>query len=174
MKLALIGDSQLISDADPYKSWHQNRHFFKSAWPSFRDLLRLINAEAPDLVLLDGDLVDWFSTQNVDFVLDLLSILKAPWETTPGNHDLVTLVGDPSQEEFTHEYSEVSYNYWVSKGLDFSNHLIENDELGIVLMYCPRSDLPEGSDKWLDEVLPSHQHNLLLTHVPVDLPFMRE
>ena len=65
MKIAVLGDVHLIAGDDPYKNLHGRREFFKSCWPSFQSLLKKVNDESPDLTILLGDLVDWFSSENL-------------------------------------------------------------------------------------------------------------
>ena len=116
MKIAVLGDAHLISDHDPYKDLHKHRAFFKTCWPSFQNLLKEVNRESPDLTVFLGDLVDWFSPENIDFGLDLLSNLRGPWHITPGNHDLAAPDGGTDLEIYKTEATRDRLSHWVKQG----------------------------------------------------------
>jgi 3',5'-cyclic AMP phosphodiesterase CpdA len=170
MKLAVIGDIHLISDLDPYKGLHTVRDFFKSAWPSFRDLVQRINAESPDLVIFLGDLVDWLSPENADFALDLIGGLDTPWVVTPGNHDLAPPDGDHGLERFRTSDSRDHVEFWSARGVDMSNRAVSAGDWTLLLMDSALSNLADGSEQWLANATGSAGSLLLFTHVPIDTP----
>lgn len=174
MKVAVLGDVHLIAEGDPYKRLHDRRAFFKSSWPSFQNLLKKVNNESPDFVILLGDLVDWFSPENVAFGLDLLSGLNMPWYMTPGNHDLAAPVGGFDQEDYKTEATRDHVSYWKMQGIDLTHRTIAVDGCQIVLLDSALSDLPEGSEGMLDEIVNDDDTQLWFTHVPVDVPKTRE
>lgn len=174
MKIAVLGDVHLIADNDPYKNLHTRRNFFKSAWPSFQKLLQKVNGESPDLVILLGDLVDWFSPENIAFGLDLLSNLNAPWYITPGNHDLAAPAGGFDQKDYKTEATRDYAAYWKQQRVDFTDRVINIEGCQLILLDSALSNLTTGSESWLNEVLNSETPNLLFTHVPIDLPQTRE
>lgn len=88
MKIAIIGDIHAIAPNDPHELFHDYRLVFKGAWPSFLALMSNVKAAAPDLVISLGDLMDWYSDENRDFVVEQFNRLHCPWYFTPGNHDL--------------------------------------------------------------------------------------
>ncbi|MDA0744916.1 MAG: metallophosphoesterase [bacterium] len=174
MKIAVLSDVHLIAQNDPYKKLHEIRGFFKCAWPSFQDLLKRINREAPDVVILLGDLVDWFSPENVAFGLDLMSILQVPWYMTPGNHDLAHPDGDEDLDRYQTQVNREHADFWAKQGVVFSNRVLGEGSVGLVLMDSALSYVPKGTEAWVDEVLNQFDRNLLFTHVPIDKPPVRE
>jgi 3',5'-cyclic AMP phosphodiesterase CpdA len=174
MKIAVLGDVHLIADDDPYKKLHERRLFFKSAWPSFQRLLTEVNGEAPDLVILLGDLVDWFSPQNIAFGLDLLSALTAPWYMTPGNHDLAAPSGGADQQAYHTEATRDYLIYWAEQGVDLSNRTLATAGFASILLDSALSNLTARAGEWLYEAARSDVPNLLFTHVPIDVNITRE
>jgi 3',5'-cyclic AMP phosphodiesterase CpdA len=174
LKIVVLSDVHLIADNDPYTYLHGRREFFKSCWPSFQSLLKKVNDESPDLTILLGDLVDWFGSENIAFGLDLLSELRQPWYMTPGNHDLAAPAGGFDQEDYQTEATRNHVAYWTSLGVDLSNRVIDVDGCNLILLDSALSDLTDGADDWLGEVLNGGKPNFLFTHVPVDLPETRE
>ena len=121
-----------------------------------------------------GDLVDWFSPENVSFGLELMSKLKRPWKMTPGNHDLAAPIGDASQEAYKTEANSDHGFYWEEVGVEFGNRLISEEGLRLVLMDSTLNTVYPGTEDWLDGVLGQDTHNILLTHVPIDTPETRD
>ena len=175
MKIVLLGDAHLIAEQDPYKGLHGVRGFFKKAWPSFRDLLQTVDAEAPDLTVMLGDLVDWFSEENIDFGLDLLSTLNHPWVMVPGNHDLERPTGGRDQTHYETESTRERIGYWRSLGVDLSTRAIEVDGYNLVLLDDSLSDLADGTEDTLARLLTgAGRRNLLCAHVPLNARFIRD
>jgi 3',5'-cyclic AMP phosphodiesterase CpdA len=174
LKIAVLSDVHLIADDDPYKHLHIRRDFFKSAWPSFQNLLEKVNDESPDLTILLGDLVDWFSPENIAFGLDLLSSLNHPWYMTPGNHDVAAPAGGFDQEDYKTEATRDYAAYWKQQRVDFSDRVITIEGCHLILLDSALSDVTAGSESWLNDVLNSESPNFLFTHVPPDLPETRE
>ena len=174
MKIAVLSDVHLIADNDPYKHLHTRRNFFKSAWPSFQNLLKKVNAESPDLTILLGDLVDWFSPENITFGLDLLSHLNTPWYITPGNHDLAAPSGGFDQTDYKTEATRDYAAYWKHQRIDFSDRVINIEGCQLILLDSALSNLTTGSESWLNDVLNAPTPNLLFTHVPIDVPQTRD
>ncbi len=174
MKIAVLGDVHLIADGDPYKALHERRAFFKSAWPSFQRLLVEVNRESPDLVILLGDLVDWFSPENITFGLDLLSGLECPWHMTPGNHDLAVPSGGPDLEIYQTEARRDHLVYWAEQGVDMANRTLDTAGFRSILLDSALSNLAAGADDFLQSMSRSDVPNLLFTHVPVDTGITRD
>ena len=174
MKIAVLSDVHLIADNDPYKHLHTRRDFFKSAWPSFQNLLKKVNDESPDLTILLGDLVDWFSPENIAFGLDLLSKLQTPWYITPGNHDVAAPIGGFDQKDYKTEATRDYAAYWKQLRVDFTDRVIEIEGCYLILLDSALSNLTSGSESWLNEALNSEHPKFLFTHVPPDLPETRE
>ena len=172
MKIAVIGDAHLIADSDPYRGVHERRAFFKSRWRSFQSLLAKANDESPDMTILLGDLVDWFSPENLTFGLDLVSELRHPWQMTPGNYDIAALTGEFDQTDYGTSASRERLSFW--RATDLITRTVDIGDCRLVLLDSALSDLVDGSDGWLREKLEGNQTNLLFTHVPVDTPETRE
>ena len=153
MKVTVIGDVHLIADSDPYKRLHDRREFFKSGWPSFQRLIEEVNDESPDLTILLGDLVDWFSPENIAFGLDLISGLRHPWHMTPGNHDIAAPAGGFQQEDYTTVATRDHLAYWEKQGVDLASRTIDLGGCCLVLLDSALSDLVEGTLDWLGDVL---------------------
>lgn len=170
MKIAVLGDVHVVADSDPYKHLHDKRSFFKSAWPSFQRLVKVVNRESPDCVVLLGDLVDWFSPQNITFGLDLLAELNSPWYMTPGNHDLAAPTGGPDQEAYATTATRDHLSYWAEQGVDLSNRAIDLAGCSCILLDSALSDLAAGAEAMLQHSAP----RLLFTHVPIDTTITRD
>jgi predicted MPP superfamily phosphohydrolase len=174
VKIAILGDAHLIAENDPYKNLHKERSFFKGTWPSFSNILQKVNDESPDMTIFLGDLVDWFSHENIDFALDLLSKLSSPWFMTPGNHDFEKPVDGFKQERYAVSASRDHIDYWQSKNIDFSNKVFDLDYATLILMDNALSDIYKNSDAWLNKSIHENGKNILLTHVPIDTPITRQ
>jgi 3',5'-cyclic AMP phosphodiesterase CpdA len=174
VKLAFLGDVHLISENDRYRHLHANREFFMCAWPSFRRLLRTINEESPDLTILLGDLVDWFSPENITFALDLVSALRSPWRMIPGNHDIEKPMGGYDQSRYVTESSRHRLQYWESLGVELSNRAIDVNGWNLLLLDNSLSDVTDGTLEAARRMLAPDARNLLCAHVPLDLPIIRD
>ncbi len=174
MKIVMLGDCHLIADADPYTNLHRIRAFFKNAWPSVRRLLRRINEESPDLTVMLGDLVDWFSPENTAFGLELLSTLRSPWHMIPGNHDIQKPSGGFDQDRFEMDADRARLAYWQSLGVDLSTRVVDLGSRRLVLLDNSLSDVTAGTAEILQTWLSEEKPSLLCAHVPCDLPFIRE
>lgn len=180
MKIVIVADLHLIAPRDPFKEHHLSRGFFAEAWPSFQQLGKLIKKEAPDLVISLGDLVDWYSDENRDMAIELMNELQLPWLVTPGNHDFERLerqeAGGAGHTALlsAREGYEVSQAGWKARGIEFHNRLIDAEGVGLLLMNSAFSDVPPGTKEWLDESLNRCRTNLLFTHVPLNVPEIRQ
>jgi predicted MPP superfamily phosphohydrolase len=174
MRLAVLGDAHLIAADDPYKDLHQRRGFFKSAWPSFRALLKEVNQRSPDQVVFLGDLVDWFSPENIAFGLDLLSQLQCPWHMVAGNHDLAAPSHGHDQKTYATTATRDHMDYWLRQGVDLGNHAIDTPGGTAILLDNALSDLAETTEPWLTDLLRRSEPSLLFAHVPIDTPPTRD
>lgn len=180
MKLIILGDLHLISRSDPFKENHASRGFFTDAWPSFKQLSKLIKQEAPDLIISLGDLVDWYSDENRDMALEFMDELQLPWLVTPGNHDYEKLEWREKEGKrkavllTAREGYASSKSGWEKRGIEHHNRFIEADGFGLLLMNSAFSDVPPGTKEWLSESLERCRRNLLFTHVPLNVPETRD
>ena len=87
MKIAFIGDIHLADRerTDPFtleKRLHITNHDEFDL-----EFIDYLNGSGADHFVILGDLVDWYSHENIDIGLQYLSRLNKPWHVTPGNHD---------------------------------------------------------------------------------------
>lgn len=174
MKLAILGDAHLIADGDPYKNLHQHRAFFKRAWPSFQRLVKKVNDESPDLVIFLGDLVDWFSVENIAFGLDHLAALRSPWLMVPGNHDLAAPSDGPEQREYATQATREHLHYWSQQGVELGNRTLDIEGTPAILVDNALSNLADDTANFLDEVCLQSTPRFLFAHVPIDAKTMRD
>ncbi len=190
MKIAVLGDLHLISDKDPHKPLHKIRAFFKNAYPSLQKLIKLINKESPDHIIILGDLVDWISNENAYFALDLLATLNAPWHLTLGNHDIQNPKPDFPLDTYNVQASrEKNEQFWITRNIPFGNRVIEineNPDLNLILIDSALSALTPNTETWLNNILNTtsenmpdnplntNKINILFTHVPIAIPVVRD
>jgi 3',5'-cyclic AMP phosphodiesterase CpdA len=174
LKIAVLGDVHLIADHDPYKQLHRRRDFFKSGWPSFQHLLKMVNDESPDLTILLGDLVDWFSPENIAFGLDLLTDLHGPWFMTPGNHDIAAPADGFDQADYRTVATRDHLTYWTQQGVTLAHRVLDVEGLNLVLLDSSLSHVVDGTEDWLARAFKPGMGNFLFTHVPIDLPQTRD
>ncbi|TVR52120.1 MAG: hypothetical protein EA425_05640 [Puniceicoccaceae bacterium] len=167
MKIAFVADAHLIADADPHQRRHAARGFFKDAWPSFAALLDRVNDASPDVVVLLGDLVDWFSEANVDFALELVSRLKRPWLWTPGNHDL------EEPDGVSEAGVAAARDYWRRRGCDGGSRIIDAGAAQVLLFDSALSVVAKETQAWVEASISAGEPAIIATHVPVDCEAVR-
>ncbi len=73
------------------KAYNQTRHFLTgqptNPNDSFQEIIKLTNDTKADLLTLPGDVFSFPSEAAVDWVMQQLSVLSAPFQYTAGNHD---------------------------------------------------------------------------------------
>ena len=160
--------------------------------PLFRELAMKINASSPDLIVILGDMVDWHSLENVDYALEMLSALKAPWHAVPGNHEFSQVEQTDEGWRFVDDYQALyaprpsapaadwrsvpDHAYatiqaiWSAHGVAFHNRAITCGGVSLWLMDSALSEVPPGTGEWLDGARRQDGTNLLFTHVPPDTP----
>ena len=146
--------------------------------PQLDAIVRIVNAQKPDLVLITGDLLMPFSEAHHPYLTAALGRLAAPTCCCPGNHDLPVLealvaelevVGCPMLVDEARrlvlrgqavEVVGLQF-HWRDPGARHAALLARNprpaESLSIGLIHDPRSfgGLPEGR---LDLVLSGHTH----------------
>ncbi|MCH8474771.1 MAG: metallophosphoesterase [Opitutales bacterium] len=163
MKIVLLGDLHFVSPNDPDLAQRQDRAHFAEAWPSFDAVVKAVRKESPDMIISVGDIVDYFSPENLAFAQEQLSRLPVPCLVTPGNHDYS---GASSRAEVETAFSKA--------GFPLENRVLSCGDTGILLYNTGLSKEETDACPWLDEHLPKHSRNILCTHVPPDLPQTRE
>ena len=173
MKLALVGDAHLIDPNDPHDGRRTARMRFVEAWPSFEALLARINSEAVDHVCFTGDLVDYYSRENREFALDLVSQLNMPWTMVPGNHDY-QLVDERDDEVRLYTDRSACREEWEAAGVGLHNRSESFGDVQLLLLDSALSDIPAGTESWFESIVQSDQFTILCTHVPVNQPAVVE
>jgi DNA repair exonuclease SbcCD nuclease subunit len=179
MKIVVLSDLHFISQNDPRKKMIENRKFLRDGWGSFRMLAGKIRDEAPDLVVSTGDLVDWYSNENRDFALEMLSEMRTPWVATPGNHDYSTYTWDEAQGKDIPvkggSFEPTADPLWKAAGVDFSNRVIDADGAKLILVHSAFSGVAAGTGDWMNSVTAGCDFGgsggdipILFTHVPIN------
>ncbi len=178
MRIAILSDLHFVAPEDPFGQIHIERAHFARAWPSFKEMCALIKRHSPDLVISLGDLVEWYSPENRDFALSLMSELDVPWVVTPGNHDFEMYVRNRDESISgplsARHCQEQASGGWEQKGIKLDNRVIDAGDTGLVLINSAISDVPQGTGQWLNDVLGKHKRNIVFTHVPLDVPPVRQ
>lgn len=169
MRIAIIGDLHFIAPDDPSLCWREHRQHFAEAWDSFAQTLAILNDASPDLIILLGDLVDYYSDANRDFALQQLSHLPAPWLVTPGNHDFALADAGHSNDPDRPDSLEIRRR-WAAAGVFMGNRCVEADGVCLLLVDSFDSNVPKGTDHWLRQSTENSKRNMLFTHVPLCTP----
>jgi predicted phosphodiesterase len=186
VRIIAVADLHFISDRDPAREMVQARQMYAMPRQSFRELAERINASSPDLIVILGDMVDWHSPENVDYALEMLAELKAPWHAVPGNHEFSQVEHAAEGWRFVDDYQALysppavdwrsvpdhayakTHAVWSAHGVAFHNRTIMCDGVSLWLMDSALSEVPPGTGEWLDGAGRQDGTNLLFTHVPPD------
>jgi hypothetical protein len=176
MKIAILGDPHFICPNDPAATKIPRSCFQNTEW-HFEKQKKLIQDEQTDLIILLGDLVDWYSDLNRDYGIALIDSIGIPWKMVAGNHDF-QIYPDLSPQTPIHttprETREVCTQGWLDKGIELHDRIIKADNTTLILMETGPSIALPGARPWLEDVLKTGGHFTLITHVPLDIPQMRE
>ena len=63
---------------------------------------------------------------------------------------------------------------WEERGIDLSTRAIDAGRFQLILMDSALSSVPDGTEDWLQTTLAKSERNLLFTHVPINLPVVKE
>jgi len=174
MRIAVLGDLHLISEADPDLELRRVRTFFSDGLPAMRRLMTWLNTLALDAVFSVGDVIDWHSEHNIILALEVLSQLRCPWHMTPGNHDLqYPKQGAPPGSYQLHPpdtYRAEAIARWKSHGIELGRRRIGFSDADVLLVDSASSRIADESMDWLRE---QPRRSILLTHVPLDTPAIR-
>ena len=173
MKIALVGDLHFIAPDVSARKRRQRRRHFAEAWPSFARVESIVRHESPDLVVSVGDIVDWYSDESRDFALERLDALKPPWLLTPGNHDFAPGGEDGKPRAGLPGPKEIRER-WEASGVAMGNRSVEADGVRLLLVDSPDSSVPEGTAAWLRKETEGSARNILITHVPLNVPEMAD
>lgn len=94
---AVVSDLHI---ALPHTIWDApNRfHLVEVSIPAFEQILTQLEVDAPDFLLLPGDLVQHGERENHEWLAARLAKLPFPTYVVPGNHDVVRKWGSPPED----------------------------------------------------------------------------
>jgi len=174
MRIAVLGDLHLISDADPCIELRRLRTFFSDGLPAMRRLMTWLNTLHLDAVFSVGDVIDWHSEANIILALEVLSQLHCPWHMTPGNHDLqFPTPGAPPgsyQLDPPDTFRPQAIARWRRHGVDLGRRRIGCADGDVLLVDSASSRIGRDSMDWIRK---QPRRSILLTHVPLDTPAIR-
>lgn len=163
---------------------YEKRKHYIEQYPFVQKMLAYVNNQSPDYVIFMGDVVDWYSPENIDFALEQISILKAPWAITPGNHDYQLAVRQRAKHnnDIKHEWADFDANIckakatetWNKKGISFAPQKIAVGNTAIYLIDSALGCTPKEQEAWLANEPSTHSYNILATHVPIQIKEMAE
>jgi len=131
----------------------------KSSSEIYQALISSINKTDIDAVLMCGDMMDYLSKSNWDYLKVGLDSLKVPYLYATADHDLSTWWTNYSEEE--------SVTLKGSMQLKSVNR-IEYDEFVILSVSESTSQLTEEALKEIKEVFAIGKPIILMTHVPLE------
>jgi predicted MPP superfamily phosphohydrolase len=129
--------------------------------PWFEKLVRNVNEQNVELVLIAGDLVEHGTAKQFGAITDILKLFKVPYYVVVGNHDYVTQTDRKAFEQL--HPGRINYHFehqgWQFIGIDTT------DGQKSRLVKAPGSTL-----EWLDATLPkldAKKPTVLFTHFPL-------
>lgn len=166
MRIGFIADPHLIAPDDT-KERRTVRTNFANAWPNFRQVVKLLNENNVDQVIIIGDLIDYYSARNLEFALNLLEELSVPWHLTPGNHDF-QFWEDGSATEYWRD-RDGGYARFQEADVTLENRYLDFDGVRFLLVDSSLSDVQSGTREWIRDRTETHKKCILCTHVPLDV-----
>lgn len=183
-RIAFIGDAHIVYPHDIHPFDYEKRKHYIEQYPFVRKMLGYVNSQKPDYTIFMGDVVDWYSPENIDFALELISELKMPWAITPGNHDYQLAVRQRAKYNngVLHEWADFDQyvckgkatEYWNKKGIYFESKKIDVGEINIYLVDSALGFVPMDQENWLANQKYDGKVNILATHVPIQIQEMAE
>ena len=125
----------------------------------FSQFIDMANEQKPDLVLLGGDIIDFPSEANVDFLKRELGRLKVPYIMAYGNHDWTF------PWEYMTEEGKAKYRPMLEEVM--SGNCLELEDLVVVAADNSSNQVETESLSVLEQVYESDKPIILLTHVPL-------
>lgn len=176
VRIAVLGDVHLIAGRDPRPHYHRIRAPFEAGVPAFRRLLRWIDGLGVDAVFSVGDLVDWHSPENLALAAECMGALRRPWYLTPGNHDLEVPEDVAGSDAYRNQHADANraacIAAWRAHGIELGNRRVALDGLDVLLVDSASSRIDADDARWVRENAVGR--SILLTHVPLDRPRVRE
>lgn len=111
VRFAIISDPHI---ALPHTIAHKPSrfHLVEISIPAFEQILRSLETQALDFLLLPGDLTQHGERDNHEWLAQRLKQLPFPAYVVPGNHDIISLAGDNctiGQADFPQIYRDFGY-----------------------------------------------------------------
>ena len=129
----------------------------QETWPEIVDA---INAENPDGVILNGDMIDFFSEANLNCLMTDLKRIKAPVMYNRADHDLGIWYSDTYTDEDVQQKEKESWDMEEIMVQDF-------DEFLVVGINNNTSQLSEEGLERLKELWAEDKPIILTMHVPL-------
>jgi len=181
-RIAFIGDAHMVYPHNIHPFDYEKRKHYIEQYPFVEKMLAYVNSQSPDYVIFLGDVIDWYSPENIDFALEKISVLKAPWAITPGNHDYQLAVRQRAKHNnnINHEWADFDSNIckakatetWNKKGIEFTSQKISLGDTAIYLIDSALGHTPIEQENWLAKEPITHSFNILATHVPIQIKQM--
>lgn len=135
-----------------------NRTLSSDAW---MEIVKKINEIQPDGVILDGDMVDFFSESNLACLKDGLDQIQVPTMYVRADHDLALWYNDT----FTPEYVQArEKEIWPMEDVMVQ----EFEDFLIVGINNNTSQLSENGLERIKEIWKRHKPVVLAMHVPLE------
>ena len=111
-RFAIVSDPHV---ALPHTIWHapQRFHLVEVSIPALEQILRSLETQPLDFLLLPGDLTQHGERENHEWLAERLKSLPFPAYVVPGNHDVITQQGCDrtiSLQEFPYIYRDFGYD----------------------------------------------------------------
>lgn len=185
MKLMIMTDLHLICPEDEFRKTHRIREHFSYSERTLHGIRQVVATKKPDLIVITGDVIDWYTDANRDFAVHFFDSLNIPWHLTPGNHDIATYEDDAgglTGPLTTPEIHRNSREGWAIGGIDIGNRIIEAGSHRLILMDSADKYIPIKTQRWLESVIPACREEtqdrggktILFTHIPFNVDAIKE
>ena len=72
---AFIGDAQMVYPHNNHPLDYEKRKHYIEQYPFVKKMFNYVNNQSPDHIIFMGDVIDWYSPENIAFALELMSEL---------------------------------------------------------------------------------------------------
>lgn len=125
----------------------------------FSQFIDMANEEMPDLILFGGDIIDFPSEANVEFIKSELQRLTVPYIMTYGNHDWTF------PWEYMTEEGKAKYRPMLEEVM--TNHYAEFTDLTVVAVDNSSNQVEADAMESVTNVTENGKPTILLIHVPL-------
>ena len=129
------------------------------AVPQFFELIKSVKDEI-DLVVINGDLTDYGSADELEQFKKAVDETGVPYQVTVGNHDLAP------EEEIARDRSVENSCFGRLFGPESVRNVIDYGEIQLLFFSIIDYD-PDGNIQWLKKILSSKKPSLLFCHYPL-------